>query len=147
MHEFVAFAETGCLRDLSTATDHDSTSDELPVAPAAAVAEWLRREPCAVCGQRGCVVVERVSVSRLNEATDDAEEIDEYTPPVCPYCGGTGTDEKSGVLRIPASGPPGAQLVNPQAGLPADVEALRAELGREPCTVCDGAGGPMSLWG
>jgi hypothetical protein len=53
------------------ATDWDDRY--MPLAPAAAIAEWLRREPCALCCGRGCVVVESVEVY-----DDDDQVVDQW---------------------------------------------------------------------
>lgn len=44
------FATVGCGLFISAGVDWDQ--DDLPLAPAAALAEWLRREPCPMCGGR-----------------------------------------------------------------------------------------------
>ncbi len=58
----------------------------MPVAPASALAEWLRRERCEVCGRAGgsgCVIVSRVEVYEVPPIGDDYPTVDLFTGPAC----------------------------------------------------------------
>ncbi len=58
----------------------------MPVAPAPALAEWLRREECCICGRpgvAGCVIVARVEVYEVPPTGDQYPTVDLVTGPSC----------------------------------------------------------------
>jgi hypothetical protein len=64
-------AETGCSHEPICGTSWDE--HWLPTAPAEAIAEWLRREPCDQCGCHGagCILVYDVWLTLYSDDQDD----------------------------------------------------------------------------
>lgn len=79
--QWAVYATTGCSRDGNDWMGVEWDERDVPVAPADAVAEWLRRLTCEICGSKGCVVVDSVSVY----APFDDDQADEDVPPVSVY--------------------------------------------------------------
>lgn len=142
MDEIEVFGEVACLRVADVGVD--LMGGDTPVGPLEAIVEWLHREPCAVCGQHGCVVVDGLTlISYANPDEPDGIELETFTPEVCPYCDGTGTDQKAGVMRILENAPPGAVVVGPD-GSPLSERELHAMLADEPCSMCGETDGGAS---
>lgn len=64
-------ATTACTEDAYMGVDW--LDDDLPEGPIEAVAEWLRRERCELCGSVGAGCVE---VAIWRHADDDARELE-----------------------------------------------------------------------
>jgi hypothetical protein len=122
--DLVAFASAGCRKSPYQGVDWDRG---LPLAPAAAIAEWIRREPCDVCGVRGCATVASVTVMLYPDDDGDEVEVEAWEPDVCEECLGSGTFELAYLARTRAEHKQGAPL-----------ERLAAWGRSQPCDVCDG---------